>query len=510
MKRFIETALRWTILLHLVVSEIDSSAPLDLLNVTIPQLIAALNNGKITANQLTQLYLNRIDKVNLKGPALHAILETNPDALSIASRLDHAKIRKGKLHGISILLKDNIATDDRMNTTAGSYALLGSKAPCDAFVVQQLRRAGAIILGKTTMSEWAGFRSLGAMRNGVSGRGGISNSAYVTNGDPLGSSSGSAIAVSIGLCSAALGTETDGSIIGPASRNGIVGIKPTVGLTSRSNVIPISSRQDSVGALGRTVVDVALVLEVIQGMDPKDNLTRRICAENNYTRFLSGTHGFKNMRLGVLRPESPSDDAGEQVLREFNRAIQLMRQHGATVNDPVAFSNMDAILNGTAEFMLLVGEFKQNIEKYFSTLANTEIRTLRNLIDFNTAHKEQEFSSYLPDQDIFLMAENMTSVTAEQEAEYIRLSKSLDQTMDKYHLDAIVTIAEYTTSPSAISAAPIITVPLGYLQLSEGLQPFGIAFMGRAGSEGILLQLAHAFEQATHVRDQVRPKYAPA
>ena len=508
MTRFIHTTLRWTILLHLVVC--DSSVSLDLLTVTIPQLMDAMNSGQITANQLTQLYLNRIDEVNLKGPALHAILETNPDALSIATRLDRGKSPRGKLHGIPILLKDNIATDDKMNTTSGSYALLGSKVTCDAFVVQQLRNAGAIILGKTTLSEWAGFRSLGATRGGVSARGDVSNSAYVSNGDPLGSSSGSAIAVSVGLCSAALGTETDGSIIGPASRNGIVGLKPTVGLTSRSNVIPISSRQDSVGVFGRTVVDVASVLDVIQGADPKDNRTWNIRTVNNYIQFLSGTSGFKNMRVGVLRPASFPDEGGEQVMCKFNKAIHLMRKHGATVKDPIEFSNMDAILNGTAEFTFLIGEFKQNIEKYLNTLTNTKTRTLQNLIDFNIAHKDQEFSSYLPDQDIFLMAQNTTSITTDQEAEYIRLSKSLDQTMDKYDLDAIVTVAEYTTSPSAISGHPIISVPLGYLQTSEGLQPFGIAFMGRAWSEGILLQLAHAFEQATRVRDQVRPKYAPA
>ncbi|CAF1207123.1 unnamed protein product [Rotaria sordida] len=470
----------------------------------------AMHNNKITSKQLVELYLQRIDQVNLKGPSLHALIETNPDALTIAHRLDHERNRRGKLHGIPIIVKDNMATYDKLNTTAGSYALLGSKVSRDAFVVQQLRKAGAIILGKASLSEWSNFRSLVVPRNGVSGRGGVSKSAYVTDGDPSGSSSGSAIAVSIGLCTVALGTETDGSVVAPASRNGIVGLKPTVGLTSRSNVIPISFRQDTVGPMGKTVTDVALLLEVIQGVDPRDNATLKSRPEKTYTQFLRGTKGFKNVRLGVIPPFNFTNKTAPYIVSTFNKAIELMCSYGAIVQNPVNFTNMDQLLNSTTELDVLIAEFRQNINNYLSTLTNTKMHTLQDLINFNNAHKDLEFSPYLPDQQLFILSQEAPPLSIEREAEYIRLSKSLNQTMDIYNLDALVAMSEDYASLAAVGGYPIISVPLGYLQTAGGPQPFGIQFMGRAWSEGILLQLAHAFEQATHVRDKVRPIYAPS
>ncbi|CAF0821118.1 unnamed protein product [Didymodactylos carnosus] len=483
------------------------STNLDLLYATITDLKEALNDLQITPAQLVHQYLRRIQEVNREGPELNAVIETNPDAEKIAHKLQYGK---GALNGIPILVKDIIDTADRLSTTAGSYALLGSKVPRDAFVIRQLRKAGAIILGKTSLSEWSGFRVFNISRQGVSARGGVSKSAYVTNGDPLGSSSGSAIAVSVGLCAAALGEETDGSIIGPASRNGIVGMKPTVGLTSRSGVIPISHIQDSIGPMAKTVEDVALLLEVIQGEDPRDNATVGVRRESCYTKYLKGVSGFKGVRVGVLRYDVITNATNPEQVKVFDEAVKLIRSHGALVKDPIRLKNSDE-LDLPAELIVAVGQFKENIENYLRQLKHTKIRTLRDIINFNNDHKSLEFNQYLSDQDIFLFAEN-TIVTSEDLANYARLAQSLEQTLEKHHLDILITLAEFGTRPSAIAGSPMITVPLGYLQVGDGttdLQPFGLGIMGRKWSEGLLLKVAHAFEQATHVRDRVRPKYAP-
>ncbi|CAF1341508.1 unnamed protein product, partial [Didymodactylos carnosus] len=486
-------------IIHVVTgSKTKSHPPVDLLTATIPQLKEALSSHQFTSKQLIQWYLERITKVNRKGPKLHAVIETNPGAMKIAHQLDlHKSFHQSRpLNGIPVLVKDNIATADKMNTTAGSYALLGSRVPRDAFVVEKLRKAGAIILGKASLSEWAGFRASNSTRQGVSARGGISKSAYLTDGDPSGSSSGPAIAVSIGLCAAALGTETDGSIIQPAGRNGIVGLKPTVGLTSRSGVVPISHRQDSIGPMGRTVGDVALLLEVIQGEDWRDDATQNVpMRQSNYTQYLKGTNGFKNMRLGIVR-QGIFTNLNSEVVSTFDKAIKLMKSHGAHIQDPMDIDTIDEIMNGTAEVEVLLMDFKQDIQHYLSELIpkRTKVpRTLADLIDFNNHHSNKEFSTYMPDQDYFLMAENST--TTENITDYIRLSKSVEQIMNKYNADALVLPADVFPSPSAISGLPTITVPLGYLNKTEGLQPFGIAFIARAWNEGILLQLAHAFEQ---------------
>ncbi|RUO95916.1 amidase signature domain-containing protein [Jimgerdemannia flammicorona] len=320
---------------------------IDLLNADINQLQKLLSTGKLTSVELVKMYLERIDKVNKKGPALNAIIETNPDAIAIARRLDIERKMKGPrgpLHGIPILVKDNIATFDKMNTTAGSFALLGSKVPRDAHVIAKLRRAGAIILGKTNLSEWANFRSSNNT-NGWSARGGQTKSAYVLNGDPCGSSSGSGVATSIGLAAVSLGTETDGSIICPSSSASLVGIKPTVGLTSRAGcchehvigVIPISHTQDSVGPMARNTLDAAIVLSIIAGPDPRDpaTLARGAKFHPDYTKLLNKKYGFKGYRIGVPRKVFFDPDyIGSEVAVAIEKAIKIIAKAGAHIQDP--------------------------------------------------------------------------------------------------------------------------------------------------------------------------------
>ncbi|CAF1216456.1 unnamed protein product, partial [Didymodactylos carnosus] len=494
---------------------------IDLLTATITDLQQALHSNQITSYNLVKSYLERIKKVNNE---LHAIIETNPDALDQASKLDQERndnkdAKRSPLHGIPLLIKDNIATDDKMNTTSGSFALLGSKVPRDADVIYRLRKVGAIILGKTSMSEWSASRTTNQTREGWSARGGVSKSAYVENGDPCGSSSGSAIATSIGLCAAALGTETDGSIVCPSSRASLVGIKPTVGLTSRAGVIPVSHSQDSVGPMGKTVRDVALLLEAIQGIDPRDNATLNIDAvrPNNYTQFLLGTEGFKNMRLGVVRygvfynyTTSESDIMSEEQIQSANDAIELMKHYGAYIEDPANIQNIENINNGTSESVVLKTEFKQDIEVYLSKLQNTNIKTLADLIQFNNDNKQLEFTEYMPDHNLFEASENTTGYNSSKYTEALatnlRLGRTegIDYTLDKYNLDALIMIGDGASSTAAIAQYPIISVPLGYLTENNGINktltgtPYGILFISRAWREDILLRVAHAFEQATH------------
>ncbi|GCE12727.1 amidase [Tengunoibacter tsumagoiensis] len=488
---------------------------------TIAELQAAMSQGKLTACQLTELYIERIQTLN---PQLHAILEINPDALKIANALDQERAStgpRGPLHGIPVLLKDNIATADLMETTAGSLALLGARPPRDAFVAQKLREAGAVILGKTNLSEWANFRS-SASASGWSARGGVARNPYVLDRTVCGSSSGSASAISANLAVVSLGTETDGSILCPAGITGVVGIKPTVGLTSRAGVIPIAHSQDTVGPFARTVTDAAILLGAITGVDERDPFTGESANHfhKDYTPFLD-KQGLKGARIGVSRQVyfgySPKADA------IINTAIQELKELGAIIIDPADIPTARQMAESEAEMKVLLHELKADMNAYLSELGNTEMHTLADLIAFNTAHAEEELIYF--GQEHFLQAQETGDLNDPDYlaalAENHRLSRQegIDKVMNDYQLDALVmpTVSpawtidlvngdHYTGSssqPAALAGYPAITVPAGY---SHGL-PVGITFMGRAYSEPTLIRLAYAFEQSTLQRRA--PQFLP-
>jgi amidase len=451
------------------------------------------------------------------------VIEVNPDALEIAAELD-AERRKGKvrgpLHGIPILVKDNFATRDKMETTAGSLALLGSVVPRDAFVVRQLRRAGAVILGKTNLSEWANFRSTQSS-SGWSGRAGQCLSPYVLDHNPCGSSSGSGTAAAASLAAGTLGTETDGSIVCPSSHNSLCGIKPTLGLTSRSGVVPIAHSQDVTGPMCRTVADAAAVLGAMTGVDPRDPATAdsKGHSHRDYTRFLD-PDGLRGARVGVWREGvfgiSPEADAiAEAAIAELSRL-------GATVVDPADIPNVADTFD--PEFTVLLCEFKDDIAAYLSELRHTDMRTLADLIAFNEAHADQELQWF--GQEIFLLAEATGGTADPAYADALATSKRLaqegiDQTLARFDLDAIVSLTNsppWTTdlvngdhfltassTPSAIAGYPNITVPAGY---SFGELPVGINFIGGRFTEPTLIKLAYGFEQGTGVRHA--PRYLPS
>jgi amidase len=490
---------------------------------TIAELQAARTAGRLSSRRLTQAYLRRIRRIDLSGIQLNSVIEVNPDALEIAAELD-AERRKGKvrgpLHGIPILVKDNFATRDKMETTAGSLALLGSVVPRDAFVVRQLRRAGAVILGKTNLSEWANFRSTQSS-SGWSGRAGQCLSPYVLDHNPCGSSSGSGTAAAASLAAGTLGTETDGSIVCPSSHNSLCGIKPTLGLTSRSGVVPIAHSQDVTGPMCRTVADAAAVLGAMTGVDPRDPATAdsKGHSHRDYTRFLD-PDGLRGARVGVWREGvfgiSPEADAiAEAAIAELSRL-------GATVVDPADIPNVADTFD--PEFTVLLCEFKDDIAAYLSELRHTDMRTLADLIAFNEAHADQELQWF--GQEIFLLAEATGGTADPAYADALATSKRLaqegiDQTLARFDLDAIVSLTNsppWTTdlvngdhfltassTPSAIAGYPNITVPAGY---SFGELPVGINFIGGRFTEPTLIKLAHGFEQGTGVRHA--PRYLPS
>jgi amidase len=490
---------------------------------TIAELQAAMTAGRLSSRRLTQAYLRRIRRIDLSGIQLNSVIEVNPDALEIAAELD-AERRKGKvrgpLHGIPILVKDNFATRDKMETTAGSLALLGSVVPRDAFVVRQLRRAGAVILGKTNLSEWANFRSTQSS-SGWSGRAGQCLSPYVLDHNPCGSSSGSGTAAAASLAAGTLGTETDGSIVCPSSHNSLCGIKPTLGLTSRSGVVPIAHSQDVTGPMCRTVADAAAVLGAMTGVDPRDPATAdsKGHSHRDYTRFLD-PDGLRGARVGVWREGvfgiSPEADAiAEAAIAELSRL-------GATVVDPADIPNVADTFD--PEFTVLLCEFKDDIAAYLSELRHTDMRTLADLIAFNEAHADQELQWF--GQEIFLLAEATGGTADPAYADALATSKRLaqegiDQTLARFDLDAIVSLTNsppWTTdlvngdhfltassTPSAIAGYPNITVPAGY---SFGELPVGINFIGGRFTEPTLIKLAYGFEQGTGVRHA--PRYLPS
>jgi len=484
----------------------------------VAELQAAMEAGWVTALDLVDQYLARIESLDRSGPALRAVIEINPDARFIAQALDverQAQGSRGPLHGIPVLLKDNIDTGDQMLTTAGSLALLGAPATADATVAERLRHAGAVLLGKTNLSEWANMRSLHAA-SGWSARGGQTLNPYVLDHSPSGSSSGSAVAVAANLCTAAIGTETDGSVVSPAAANGVVGLKPTVGLTSRAGVVPIAHTQDTVGVLARTVADAATVLDALVGPDPRDPATQASAGHipDTYTQFLDAD-GLRAARIGIPRQIFFGKNAESEAIIE--QAIAVLRAAGATLIDPADVPSAAMLASDASEFTVLLYEFKADLNGYLATRSGIGVATLADLIAFNTAHADTELALF--GQEIFELANPLGSLDAPAYlnalAKSLRLSRDegLDAVMDQYQLDALVAptgppawVIDYATgdpvvpyplhSVAARAGYPVITVPAGF----TGGLPVGVSFVGRAFSEPVLLRLAYAFEQATHAR----------
>lgn len=483
---------------------------------TIPDLQNAFESRKITSAGLVRDYLRRIDRIDRSGPNLNSIIELNPDAIDIARSLDKerkSQAARGPMHGIPVLIKDNIDTHDRMTTTAGSLALAGSIAPRDAFLVERLREAGAVILGKTNLSEWANFRS-SRSTSGWSGRGGLARNPYALDRNTSGSSSGSGAAVAANLCVVAVGTETNGSIISPSTNCGIVGLKPTVGLVSRSGIIPISATQDTAGPMARTVTDAAILLGALVGVDPRDPATTASSGRfhSDYTRFLV-KDGLRGARIGVARQLFQA--CNERTTKLIEAALQTLKDSGAELVDPVNLPSFGKF--GDADYQVMLYEFKDGLNKYFASLGpGAPVKSLAELIAFNDAHADTELRYF--GQETLLRAEARGPLTepayAEAREKSRRLSRAegIDAVMDEHRLDALVApsggpahrtdliYGDRDTGGSstypAVAGYPNITVPAGFLQ---GL-PLGISFFGRAWSEPTLLRLAYSFEQATLVR----------
>ena len=497
--------------------------PFELDEITISDLQDGMKSGKFTARSLVEKYQARIADIDKQGPSINSIIQLNPDALAIADALDQerkAKGERGNLHGIPVLIKDNIDTADNLMTTAGSLALVGSKPPKDSFVAKKLRTAGAVILGKTNLSEWANIRSSHST-SGWSGRGGLTKNPYVLDRNPCGSSSGSGAGVSANLCAAAIGTETDGSIVCPASANGIVGIKPTVGLVSRSGIIPISHSQDSAGPMCRTVKDAAILLGALTGADPEDAATAESASKSrdDYTQFLDA-NGLKGARIGVARKYFGFSDAVDALMEH---SLDAMKKQGATLIDPAdidTFGKFDE-----SELVVFMYELKADLNAYLARLGpGAPVRSLKDIIDFNERNREKEMPYF--GQDLFLKAEAKGPLTTPEYVEALaknhRLActEGIDALMDKQRLDAIVAptggpawitdlvngdhVAGGSSNAAAVAGYPNINVTAGFI---SGL-PVGISFFGRAWSEPILIRLAYAFEQTVSAR-QV-PSFLPA
>lgn len=477
---------------------------------TILELQALITSGQLTSRELTKAYLARIEKLN---PILHAVIETNPQAVGIAARLDgerrDGRVR-GPLHGIPILLKDNIATDDAMETTAGSFALVGSRVPGDATVAARLRAAGAVILGKANLSEWANFRGFvpqevidrGLFLNGWSGRGGFTRDPYVLSWDPCGSSSGSAVGTSANLCAAAVGTETDGSVVCPAGNNGIVGLKPTLGLISQNGIIPIAHSQDTAGPMGRTVTDVAIMLNAMTS--PFGEVVGHTLP-TDYTAFLQ-RGALRGARIGVDRRLFSADYFADVTLNPVTeQALIVMASLGATIVDPV--DAPDPFVFFDAEFTVLLYELKVDIAKYLAGLRHTSMRTLADLIQFNIAHCEEEMKYF--GQELFELAEATTGLDdpVYLDARALCLektrSKGIDKVMADEHLDAIVApIYSFGSSAPAVAGYPSISVPTGVT--ADG-RPGGIWMYSGFLQEPKLLAFAYDLEQ--EISGRPMPKF---
>ena len=508
-------ALVFTVLAALAAPGAQAPPAFELDEMTIAQLQDGMASGRYTSRQLVDLYAGRIAAIDRTGPSLRSVIELNPDAGSIADALDaerKAGKLRGPLHGIPVVIKDNIDTADRMMTTAGSLALEGSSAPRDAFVAERLRVAGAVILGKTNLSEWANFRSTRST-SGWSGRGGQVRNPYVLDRNPCGSSSGTGTAVAANLAAVGVGTETDGSIVCPSSANGLVGIKPTVGLVSRSGIIPISKSQDTAGPMARTVADAAALLTALTGVDNRDPATAASRGKSaDYTAALD-PGALKGARIGVARKRyfgySPKTDA------VIDEAIRVMRAQGAQIIDPADIPTASQL--DDCEFEVLLYEFKSGLNEYFASRgAGAKVKSLQELIAFNTREASRELRLF--GQEILEMAQKKGPLTspAYQKAHATCRTRAraqgIDAVMKKHRLDAIVAptgspawpidlvngdhFLGASASPAAIAGYPNVTVPAGFIQQL----PVGISFMGAAWSEARLIALAYAFEQATKHR----------
>jgi len=493
------------------------SGSFDLAEGTIHGLQERMSSGALNSRLIVERYLARIQEIDRGGPLLRSVIELNPDALEIAQALDRERKEngpRGPMHGIPVLIKDNIDTADKMATTAGSLALVGSKPPRDSFVAGQLRRAGAVILGKTNLSEWANIRS-NRSTSGWSGRGGLTRNPYALDRNTSGSSSGSAVAVSANLCAVAVGTETDGSIVSPCSINGIVGMKPTVGLISRSGIIPISHTQDTAGPMARTVRDAAVILGVLAGADPEDKATagNRGKPIPDYTRFLD-PDGLKGARIGIVRKYSGFHRDSDAVL---NNAIDVFKRQGATVVDPADIGTIGKF--DDAEFTVFLYELKADLNKYLSRLGpGAPVHSLAEIIEFNERNRQTEMPYF--GQETFLKSEAKGPLTTKEyldaytSCRVLARKEGIDAVMARHKLDALVAPTDSpawmtdlingdhyvggSSTAAAVAGYPSITVPAGF---AFGL-PIGISFFGRAWSEAVLIRLAYAFEQTTKLRRQ--------
>ena len=497
--------------------------PFELEEATVAELQKGMAEGRYTARRITELYLARIAEMDRAGVALHSIIETNPEAVTIAEELDRERASKGArgpLHGIPVLLKDNIDTADRMTTTAGSLALEGSIPPRDSHVAERLRAAGAVLLAKANMSEWANIRSTRSS-SGWSARGGQCRNPFVLDRNPCGSSSGSGSAVSANFGAVAVGTETDGSIVCPASANGVVGLKPTVGLLSRAGIIPISHTQDTAGPLCRTVADAAALLAALAGADPRDRATAAATGHipPDYTTFLD-KGGLNGARIGVAREKFFGYSDATDRLAEA--ALGVLRREGAVVVDPADIPHAGTY--DDAELAVLLFELKADLNTYLATLGPTaRVRTLADVIAFNEQHREEEMPYF--GQELFLQAQEKGSLATPAYRKALdtcrRLSRSagIDAVMAKHRLDALVAptgnpawptdlvngdhFTGSSSTPAAVAGYPSISVPMGF---AWGL-PVNLSFFGRPWTEPTLIRIAYAFEQITMHRKP--PRFLP-
>ena len=486
----------------------------ELNELTISDVQQKIKTKRLTSEKITSLYLQRIEKLNKQGPKLNAVIEVNPDAIAIARKMDEERSKgksRGPLHGIPVLIKDNINTGDSMMTTAGSLALMGHHAKEDAFIVKKLREAGAVLLGKTNLSEWSNFRS-SMSTSGWSSRGGQTKNPYVLDRNPNGSSAGSGAAVAANLCMVAIGTETDGSIIAPTSNNGIVGIKPTVGLWSRTGIIPISKTQDTAGPMARTVRDAAIFLAALCGIDNNDEITSESAGkfETDYTKYLL-PDGLQGARIGV---EKSHLDGRADVTGLFKEAVEVMKSKGATIVEIDWLKQYRS--KEYPEFTILQYEFKDGLNTYFSK-ENTEVKALADVITFNQKNEATAMPYFK--QEILESSNKKGSLKDKEYVDAIArrpaIKKFFDDVLQEQKLDAICGISYgpaatidlingdcdtgfFFSPPAAVTGYPHISVPMGKV---HGL-PIGLSFVGGAYKEGTLIKFAYAFEQATKKRER--------
>lgn len=493
--------------------------PFELDEITISELQDGMKSGKFTARSLVEKYTARINEIDKQGPAVNAVIELNPEAEAIADAMDQertAKGPRGPLHGIPVLIKDNIDTADRMMTTAGSLALVGSKPPKDSFVAAKLRAAGAVILGKTNLSEWANIRSSHST-SGWSGRGGLTKNPYSLDRNPCGSSSGTGAGISANLAAAGIGTETDGSIVCPSSLNGLAGIKPTVGLVSRSGIIPISHSQDGAGPMCRSVHDAAILLSALTGVDREDPASTASAGkfQTNYAQYCD-PNGLKGARIGVARKYFGFNDAVDALMEE---SLDVMKRQGATLVDPADIETLGKF--DDTELLVFLYELKADLNAYLSRLGpSAPVHTLKDIIEYNDRNRQKEMPYF--GQDLFIKAEakgplsEKTYLDAIAKNHQLARTEGIDAIMNKHQLDALVAptggpawltdlvngdhVGGGSSNAAAVAGYPNINVTAGSI---FGL-PVGISFFGRAWSEPTLIKLAYAFEQATKARQTPR------